>query len=240
MEKLLIVKTGETLPALRRRCGDFQDWILSGMGVTADDVMVSDVRDGSRLPEYARVRGVVITGSHDSVTEQSDWSERTAGWLPGAVERGIPLLGICYGHQLLAHALGGQVGDNPNGREFGTLEIELTEATGEDELLDLFNPLKVQLCHTQAVLKLPDGATRLASSRMDPNQAFRVADRAWGVQFHPEFDAEITRTYIQHYRQELIAEGQDVDGLLAACHDTAWGHMILKRFAAIVGFSFST
>jgi GMP synthase (glutamine-hydrolysing) len=237
MGELLIIKTGETLPPLLGRRGDFEDWILSGMGVGADDVMVINVREGSRLPEYGGIRGVVITGSHDSVTEHFDWSERTAEWLPGAVERGIPLLGICYGHQLLAYALGGEVGDNPSGREFGTLEIELEEAAAKDELLDLPNPLKMQLCHTQAVLKLPDGATRLASSRLDPNQAFVVGNRAWGVQFHPEFDAEITKTYIQHYRRELIAEGQGVDALLAGCHDTAWGHMTLKRFAAVVGFS---
>jgi GMP synthase (glutamine-hydrolysing) len=136
---------------------------------------------------------------------------------------------------LLAYALGGEVGDNPNGREFGTLEIEMTEAAREDELLGLPDSIKMQLCHTQAVLGLPDGATRLASSKLDPNQAFVVDDQAWAVQFHPEFDAEITRTYIQNYRQELIAEGQDVDGLLAGCHDTAWGRMILKQFAAIVG-----
>jgi len=237
MRKLLIIKTGETLPSLLSRRGDFQDWILSGMGVRADDVMVLDVRDGSRLPEYGRIRGVVITGSHASVTEHSDWSERTAGWLPGAVKRRIPLLGICYGHQLLAYALGGGVGDNPSGREFGTLEIELAEATRKDELLGVPSPLRMQVCHSQAVLRLPDGATRLASSRLDSNQAFLVGERAWGVQFHPEFDAEITRAYIQHYRQELIAEGQDVDRLLAGCQDTAWGHKILQRFAAIVGLS---
>ena len=240
IEKLLIIKTGETLPSLLRRRGDFEDWILSGLGVRADDVMVIDVREGSRLPEYGGIRGAVVTGSHANVTEHSDWSERTARWLPGAVERRIPFLGICYGHQLLAYALGGEVGDNPNGREFGTLEIELAEAARKDELLDLpdsCNPLRMQVCHSQAVLRLPDGATRLASSSLDPNQAFLVGERAWGVQFHPEFDAEITRTYIQHYRQELVAEGQDVDGLLVGCRDAGWGQVILQRFAAIVGLS---
>jgi GMP synthase (glutamine-hydrolysing) len=240
MERLLIIKTGETLPSLLRWRGDFEDWILSGMGVRVGDVTVLDVRGGSRLPKYGGVRGVVITGSHDSVTEHSDWSERTAGWLPGVVERRIPLLGICYGHQLLAYALGGEVGDNPNGREFGTLEIELTEAAGKDELLGLPNPLRMQLCHTQAVLRLPDGATRLASSELDPNQAFVAGERAWGVQFHPEFDAEITRAYIRHYRQELTAEEQDVNKLLTGCHDTAWGPMILQRFAAIIGLNSGT
>ena len=54
---------------------------------------------------------------------------------PGLVERGIPTLGICYGHQLLAHALGGEVGDNPNGREFGTVTVELTAEAADDPLL---------------------------------------------------------------------------------------------------------
>ena len=59
------------------------------------------------------------------VSEREPWSERAAEWLREVAQRGIPLLGICYGHQLLAHALGGRVGANPQGREIGTVEVGL-------------------------------------------------------------------------------------------------------------------
>ena len=138
------------------------------------------------------VAGVVITGSHDMVTERQPWSEQAAAWLPGLVERGIPTLGICYGHQLLAHALGGEVGDNPNGREFGTVTVDLEAEAADDPLLGgLPARLPVQVCHTQSALTLPAGARRLAHGSRDANQAFVVGEAAWGVQFHPEFDAEV-------------------------------------------------
>ncbi|UCC87581.1 MAG: gamma-glutamyl-gamma-aminobutyrate hydrolase family protein, partial [Anaerolineales bacterium] len=107
MKKILIIKAGSSFPSLVSRRGDFEDWILSGMQISPDQAMIVDVCQAGPLPVYHAISGVVITGSHAMVTEHQAWSERTAAWLPGAIERGIPTLGICYGHQLLAYAMGG-------------------------------------------------------------------------------------------------------------------------------------
>jgi GMP synthase (glutamine-hydrolysing) len=235
MRELIILKTGSTLPTLLTRKGDFTDWIAGGLEADSAVVRVVDAENGDALPAYDAVAGVVITGSHAMVTERQPWSERTAAWLPGLVERGIPTLGICYGHQLLAHALGGEVGDNPNGREFGTVSIELTAEAADDPLLGgLPARLPVQVCHTQSALTLPAGARRLAQGDRDANQAFVVGEAAWGVQFHPEFDAEVVKTYIEHYAERLRAEGKDPTALIAGCDDTPIGTTILRRFGEIV------
>jgi GMP synthase (glutamine-hydrolysing) len=235
MRKLIILKTGSTLPTLLARKGDFTDWIVAGLEADPTTVRIVDAQNGSELPAYDDITGVVITGSHDMVTERQPWSERAAAWLPGLVERGIPTLGICYGHQLLAHALGGEIGDNPNGREFGTVTVELTAEAEDDPLLGgMPARLPVQVCHTQSALTLPAAARRLAQGDRDPNQAFVVGDAAWGVQFHPEFDAEVVTTYIEHYAERLRAEGQNPAALSAACHDTPVGTTILQRFGEIV------
>lgn len=113
MNSIAIIKTGSTFPHLASRRGDFEDWIVSGMGVHSDRAIVLDVDSGSHLPEPDRFSGIIVTGSHALVTDHHPWSEQTAEWLVRAVERQIPMLGICHGHQLLACATGGEVGEKP-------------------------------------------------------------------------------------------------------------------------------
>lgn len=235
MKRIAVIKVGQTFESLKSREGDFQDWIISGMGIRREEARIIDVCDGDPLPVYPEISGIVITGSHEMVTEHQIWSEKTADWLPEAVEGNIPILGICYGHQLLAHAMGGEVGDNPRGREFGTVEVKPTPQAKTDSLLGgLPFPLRVHVCHTQSVLVLPPKAVLLASSMMDPHQAFAMGECAWGVQFHPEFNAHIGIHYIEAFRKELKEEGKDPDTLIETCDETPCGGRLLRRFARIV------
>ena len=230
----MILKMGSTLPSLRARRGDFEDWVARGAGLAAAEVRVIDVPSADELPQVNGTAGVMVTGSHTMVTERQPWSERAAEWLRVAMEHRVPVLGICYGHQLLAHALGGEVGDNPRGREFGTVQVELDEAGRADELLGKLPAVFLaHEGHTQSVLRLPTGAVRLASNACDPNQAFRIGERAWGVQFHPEFDAEIIRVYVDHYRGLLAAEGQDPGKLHGSARDVPFGTEVLRRFVRL-------
>ncbi len=207
---------------------------MAGMGLDPKQFLIIDVSVGETLPDYNEISGIAITGSHAMVTDHHDWNERTARWLVGAVQRNIPTLGICYGHQLLAYTLGGRVVNNPNGLEFGTAEVTLTEAAKADPLFS-FLPAKVhfQVSHTQSVIQLPPGATLLASTKMDANHAFRIGDCCWGVQFHPEFDADIVRRYIVREQDYLQAKGLRPDELIESCFETPYGEMFLRRFAEI-------
>jgi GMP synthase (glutamine-hydrolysing) len=232
--QITIVKVGSTLPALAAARGDFEDWIRWGLGPAGTQAGVVDVRNGDGLPKAGGLVGVVVSGSHALVTDHEAWSEDTAAWLAGVVARGIPVLGICYGHQLLAHALGGQVGDNPNGLEFGTVDVHLAGEAGADALLGgLPNPLPAQVCHRQSVLRLPPGAVRLAASALDGCQAFRVGATAWGVQFHPEFDGVAVRAYVDEFREELRAGGQDAEAIRRGVGETPQAAGLLQRFAGI-------
>ena len=235
MASVLIVKTGETLPSVAARRGDFEQWIASGLGLAAGQIRVVRVDAGEPLPDPDETVGVVVTGSSAMVSERRPWSETTASWLAVAVGRQTPVLGICYGHQLLAHALGGRVGRNPLGRQIGTVDVALgAEAAGDELLGGLVPVVRVQASHVEAVLALPAGATLLGSTSLDPHHAFRIGSSAWGVQFHPEFDADIMRGYLNARREIILSEGIDVDALLAAVSQTDDGVAVLRRFSEML------
>ncbi len=169
------------------------------------------------------------------VTDREPWSERVAAWLPGVVSAEVPLLGICYGHQLLAYATGGEVGTNPRGPEYGTVPIHLQERAHHDPLfLGLPSTILVQTSHEQSVLRLPPGSIGLAANVHDPHHAFLVGKCAWGVQFHPEFDARTVQAYIRDFADGLRHRGVDPVRLLERAVDTPHCESLLKRFACIV------
>ena len=235
MKKLLILKLGDTLPDLAERRGDFEDWFIHGLGLEPAALEVFDPRRETDFPSLEDLSGILLTGSHTMVTEQQEWSERTAAWIRTAVEAGVPTLGVCYGHQLLAHAFGGKVGNNPRGTQEGTTTVELTLEGLNDPLLGgLGAAFTAQVSHAQSVLSLPPEATRLAADHWDANQAFRIGEKAWGVQFHPEMDAEIARTYIQAESAELADQGQNPAEVLASVQETPIAAQVLRRFARLV------
>lgn len=232
---MLIVKTGTTLPSVAKRRKDYESWIATAMGMSQSQIEVASVNLDEALPHAREVGAVVITGSSAMVTDREPWSERTAEWLHDAVKGGTPVLAICYGHQLLAHAFGGKVEQNPHGRQIGTIDVVLTEESQRDPLFGGFQPvLHLPVSHLQSVVKLPSGARRLATTERDPNHAFRLGEQAWGVQFHPEFDADIVRGYIEARRSEIQAEGLDPTTLHETATDTPHGTLLLRRFANLV------
>jgi len=233
---LVIVKLGSTFEALRaRQGGDFEHWIADGLGAHALPLLVIDPRRGDALPDPAGVSGVVVTGSHAMVSHREPWSEATAAWLAKLVARDTPVLGICYGHQLLAHALGGEAGDHPQGAEVGTVTVTLGEAAATDPLLQgLPAQFPAHAVHWQSALRLPEGAVLLAGNEHEPVHAFRAGRNAWGVQFHPEFDADAMRGYIEMLAGELASMGADAKTMRERVVDTDAAASLLGRFARIV------
>ena len=180
MKPILIVKAGGTYPDLATRHGDFEDWFMARMDRSAAHIHTVSPFSGESLPQAATLAGIIITGSHDMVTDKHTWSEKTAHWVKQAVEADIPLLGVCYGHQLLAHAMGGVVGDNPDGKAFGTVAIRLNQRGRQDTLFEGSpETFAAHVCHSQSVLQLPVGATLLASSGRGPG-AFSFTPNSTG------------------------------------------------------------
>src|SRR5207237_7705290 len=102
MKNVLIVKAGDAANAVRMTHGDYDRWFVNSLGPDAAKFEVVAAHLGARLPDAADYDAVIITGSPQSVTDPSEWMRRAAAWARDAGERGTPVLGVCFGHQLLA------------------------------------------------------------------------------------------------------------------------------------------
>ncbi len=235
MKPLLIIKTGNTVQGIPPERGDFEDWIADGLALPADAITVADVFAGADLPSPDAVSAAIITGSAAMVTDRLPWSENAAAWLRDALADQLPVLGICYGHQLLAWALGGKVDFHPAGREIGTAQIMLTDEAVNDALFsNMPASFAAQTSHRQVISGLPEGAVVLAGNAFDPYHGVRFQKHAWGVQFHPEFAPDVMLAYLRERQTVLQQEGLDVDALRLAVTDTPQASGLLRRFAELV------
>ena len=226
----LILETGQPVASMRRH-GGFPHWIRVAAGLERDDAVVANVERGDPLPPRQGFSGVIVTGSGAMVTDRHDWSERSAEWLREAAHGGLPLFGICYGHQLIAHALGGEVGYNPSGREMGTVHLELHPHAGDDPLFAGLPPqFPAQATHLQSVLRAPEGATVLAKSKQDAVHAYRWREHVWGVQFHPEFSGTHMRGYVRARHDALAQEGRCARQLSRSISAAPHARKVLRRF----------
>nr|WP_225444488.1 glutamine amidotransferase [Pseudomarimonas arenosa] len=229
MARFLIIETGRPLPSLRR-WRDFPHWIRVAARLRPQQVELCRVAEGQPLPQRNDWLGVMITGSGAMVSERLPWSETCAEWLR---QQQGPLLGICYGHQLLAHAFGGEVGYHPAGREMGSAAVELrAEAAWDPLFAGLPKRFLAQTTHMQTVLQPPPGAVVLAENAHERCNAFRLGTHQWGVQFHPEFSTRHIRGYIHARRPQLMAEGHDWRGMWADVRPAPWSRKLLQRFVA--------
>lgn len=122
------------------------------------------------------------------------WLTPTKQLLRTAARDGVPTLGICLGHQLIAAALGGTVGRNPRGRQVGVHDVGWTDAAATDPFLAAFvSSSRVVQWNQDLVLEPPPGAVLLAATGLGEVQAMRFAPTVWGVQWHPEATPEIVR-----------------------------------------------
>ena len=183
---------------------------------------------------------VVMGGPQQAYDDASaPWLPATKALLKTAVAERVPTLGICLGGQLLAEATGGRVEKGADGMEVGARLVAKRDAAWDDELFGQvpFTPTVVQW-HEDAIVDLPPGAVLLASSSRYPHQAFRVGDRAWGLQFHIETPPEMVR----HWGAEYGAGAADAGFDPVAVAERAVGELpeveacwrpVVERFAGL-------
>ena len=229
---VLIVQMSRPPQPVVDAVGEQADWFQTALAPTGARLQVVRPHEGEPLPPPGRFGAAVVSGAWEMVTDRLDWSERTAAWLVDLVARDVPVLGVCYGHQLLAQALGGRVDYHPGGRETGTRTVELLPAARNDVIGELLAPsFPAHLSHLQAVIEAPAGATVLARSAHDPHQILRYGSTALSVQFHPEFDESVMLACLRAQAPALAREGLDAEALQRDVRATPGATDLLRRFA---------
>ena len=166
-------------------------------------------------PTIGAALGLIVLGGPQSVYEQTQYPFLTAELrlIESALQQDVPILGTCLGGQLLAAALGAEVHAN-TAQEIGWHSVTLTDAAPTDALWERV-PTEFTGFHWHGdIFTLPAGATRLASSALTPNQAFRYGTQVWGLQFHLEVTDAILEDWCVAYTEDLAKAGLTNDAIL--------------------------
>jgi GMP synthase (glutamine-hydrolysing) len=229
VKRILVVQCGSIHAGFAARRGDFPMWFARRLAPVAG---LTVTRPWEGLPSPARFHGVVVTGSPLSVCRPPRWLDPLSDWLLDAARR-LPVLGVCFGHQVLARALGARVERNPRGLEIGTVQVRLTGAGRADPLFaGCPDSLSVQQTHEDHVPELPPGAVLLAGNDVTPVQAFAWGDLVRCVQFHPEMDGEDSRLLAETQRAALdrsVPGG--CDAILGSVRETPEAARVLRTWA---------
>jgi GMP synthase (glutamine-hydrolysing) len=238
VHRILLYKTGETDPKLVPHIGDYEAWFGRVFGGDA----TLEVHRAFDKPHHTLggYDGMVITGSPRSLVEGEvePWMDDAAAFVRAADDAGVPVLGVCFGHQLVGYAYGGRVRKNPNGWEVGTVGVELTDEGARDPLFaGLQRTIYVNQSHRDEVGTLGPDTRLLAGGAHTPHQAIAVGTHVRGVQFHPEMNAPVIQRIIAHRRPILTADATRlcranycVDTLISLATDTPDAERVLVNF----------
>ncbi len=213
--------------------GDIDDLYRDALSPGDHPVVAVRACRDEALPSHDEIEAVLVTGSSSMVADPDPWIGRTAHWLRQAHARAIPSLGVCFGHQLIAHALGGAVRRTPAGAEFTTVTIERAALDPDDPLLG-FLPTRfaAQAAHFQSVV-LPPPAAQVLAQNDAGIQALRFGPTTWGVQFHPEFDDRHMRLILDNLN-DPASRGVDVATSVARLRPSLQAGALFRRFRDLV------
>ena len=192
MIKVVLFSAGPGLPEVVKEYGHSSQWIPDLIKQEGVEVIVRKAYelDFGHIDE---ADAWIVSGSKYSVYDDMPWINELIDYVKKLIKNKKSLLGICFGHQLIAKCLGSEVKKNPLGWELGSYNISLSRKGLESPL---FNGLKnddiVYESHQDVVCNMGPGMTSLAYTKK-ANQSFSYMNNVFGVQFHPEFSLDVTR-----------------------------------------------
>ncbi len=164
------------------------------------EVTTFKVIDGHYPPSMDQYDAFLITGSQYDAFSHEPWVRRLREYAQTLFQAGRPMIGICFGHQLLAHALGGEAGRAGGGWGMGVMAYSMLATP---PFVDEAAPVSLIVSHRDQVTRLPPEAERLLSNDFCPNAAFYIPGRVLAIQGHPEFSVDYARALFEYRKHEL-------------------------------------
>jgi len=210
--KIGILRADDVHPSLVEEFGEYPEQftrLLQRANPTVETVAY-DVQRGEYPGHIDEVDAYLLTGSKASVYDEAEWIRRLADFVRSLNDQRKKLIGICFGHQLVAHALGGRTEPSPKGWGVGvhthTLNEDGKRQTGETAGYDII------VSHKDQVIVPAHGTTLLAGSDFCPYAMCRVGNHIFTMQGHPEFDPGYARQLYES-RRELLGEELTTQGI---------------------------
>jgi GMP synthase-like glutamine amidotransferase len=224
--KLGILKTDAVRPEWVPEFGEYPDMFIALLSRVDPDLefAVYDVEQGQYPADIDEVDAYLITGSKSSAYDDKPWITTLMEFVRELHRRRKKLVGICFGHQLIALALGGKVAKSPKGWGVGLHKHTFTDTPTWHDQGDA--GLNVLVSHQDQVLEAPSDARVLAGSEFCENAVTQIGDHILTFQGHPEFVPEYSRS-IMTFRREVIGEEAYSDGM-ASLEGTHEGQRIAR------------
>jgi len=194
--KIGFLQCGHIVPDIVARFGDYHRLYADLLADHEFSFQTWLAVDGI-LPARADLAdGWLISGSRHGAYEDLDWIAPLEDFIRNAYAQGRPIVGICFGHQVLAQALGGTVEKSEKGWAVGARTYEMHES----------DPITINAWHQDQVVALPKDARVLGSSSFCPNAVVGYGDKALSYQGHPEFNAEFVDMLIEKRGRGVVPD----------------------------------
>jgi len=231
-----ILRTDSVRPEFQGEFGDYPAMFRAMLMASADDVPIEfrdyDVQNGEYPATLDECDAYLITGSRHSVYEDQPWIHRLAAFVREIDDARHKLVGICFGHQLIAHTLGGETRAADSGWAVGVQDTCVLAPA--EWMLPYREKFGLLSSHKDQVVRLPDGAELFASTEFCPNSGFTIGDHILTFQGHPEFSKGYSRA-LMDMRRDMLGEPvytAGVESLEKPAHPTVVGRWIVNFIAS--------